>query len=170
MKRSVLFASLIFLSIFAAHTGLAQKTGVTDIVRKSFTAKYPGAAGSKWISEADTLFEASFKFKGKDLTARFDQDGRWLKTKTVLGSKELPAGVSAGIKQSSPGFKVKGAAKVESPKTGVRYEVVVKKGRKNLELELTPDGLLVRKTDLNAEAAKAKGKDKAKSAEAEIDK
>ena len=158
------------MSIFPAHRAIAQNTGVSDLVKKAFSAKYQGASGSKWINEADTLFEASFKFKGKDLTARFDQDGRWLKTKTILGSKELPTGVSAGIKQSAPGFSVKGASKVESPKTGVRYVVIAKKGRKNLELELTPDGLMVRKTDLNAEAAKEKAKNKVRNAAAEADK
>jgi hypothetical protein len=155
MKRFVLIPCLLVLSLIFAMPSLAQKTDVNNAVKKAFTKKYPKATGVKWGSESANVFEAEFKLGDTEMTANFDQQGVWLETETGFTAKELPEAVTAGIKQSAPGFSFKEAAKVESP-SGVQFEVAVKKGKENFELILSTDGLLIKKIDLKEEKEKEK--------------
>lgn len=159
MKKSFFIPCLLAASLIFVLPSMAQKTVVTDAAKKAFKAKYPTAINVKWGSESASELEAEFKLKDKDMSANFSLEGKWIETESVLTAKELPEAVTAGIKQSAPGFSVKDAAKVESP-TGVKYEVAVKKGKTNLELVLSPDGLLIKKVDLKEEKEKGKEKEK----------
>ncbi len=154
MNRSILITCTLALSIILGLPAMAQKPVITDAAKKALTAKYPKATGVKWGSESATVFEAEFKIGDKVISANFDPQGKWLETETGYTAKELPEAVTAGIKQSAPGFTVKEAAKVESPTDGVKYEVAVKKGKENFELILSTDGLLIKKIDLKVEKEK----------------
>jgi hypothetical protein len=150
MKRFVFFPCVFALSLILAVPVMAQKKEIPDAAKKAFAMKFPAATGIKWGSESKTEFEAEFKLNGKEMSANFDPQGKWLETESELSPKELPAAVATAVKTSNPGCAVKEAAKVETP-AGTTFEVVIKMGKDGYELVLSPDGKLVKKVDLKEE-------------------
>lgn len=114
---------LIACVIMASVSCFAQKD-IPVPVKESFTKNFPGVTVKKWGKE-DGNYEANFTKEGKSMSATFDAKGEWLETEIDIEISELPAAVTAYVKEHCKGAAIKEAAKLTTPK-GDMYEAEVK--------------------------------------------
>jgi hypothetical protein len=79
------------------------------------------------------------------MSASFDKTGKWLETETEVSSKELPAAVTASLKNEFPGYKTGEMSLVENPVLK-GYEVSLKKEGSSLEVIFDINGAVLKKT------------------------
>ena len=109
--------------------------------------KFPAAQNVKWGKEEDNEWEAEFKMNGKEMSASYDNSGKWLETETEISSKDLPATISAAIKIEFSGYKTGEMSLVENPVLN-GYEIALKKGESSLEVIFDINGTVLKKTVL----------------------
>ena len=81
------------------------------------------------------------------MASNFDQSGKWIVTETEIKSSELPAAVTASLGKELPGYKIDESEKVETADKGTYYEVVMKKGKSIMEVEISGDGKVMKKEE-----------------------
>jgi hypothetical protein len=140
MKSSYFLATL-FLMIFFSACG--QKNPPEN-VRKEFSQRYSDAKSVKWDSEETDEWEAEFKINGKEMSACFDNSGRWLETEEEVSEKELPAAVINTLKNEFPGFKTGETSTIETPEMK-GYEFGLKKKQTEITVIISPDGTVLKK-------------------------
>jgi Putative beta-lactamase-inhibitor-like, PepSY-like len=139
---SILFVVFIIFSASA----ISQKSAPENI-KKEFARKYPAAQNVKWGSEEANEWEAEFKMNGKEMSASYDNAGKWLETETGVALKELPAAVTSAIKKEFAGYKTGEMSIIESP--GLKgYEIALKKGETALEVIFDNNGIVLKKTEV----------------------
>jgi hypothetical protein len=146
MKKLIIL-SVMFLAIGVIAYG--QKN-VPQPVNTSFSQKYPAAQSVKWASEEANEWEAEFKLNDKEMTASFDNAGKWLESETEIAAKELPASVSGTIAKEFVGFKTDEISILETPELK-GFEVGLKKGEIVLEVVLDNTGKVIKKSDVSKE-------------------
>lgn len=139
---------LLLIAAFGSISTNAQKISsdkVPAAVTSSFKTKFPEVVNAEWeMEKAD--YEASFKKNGVEMSANFDNEGKWLETETEIKVSALPAAVSATLKKDFADYKVDEACKVESVKDGNCYEVEVEKGKESFDVLISTDGKVLSKT------------------------
>jgi hypothetical protein len=144
----------LLTTVLISHSALAQKIAAGKVpaaVHSAFKKMFPDAAKTSWEIENTKEFEAGFKLKGKELSANFDNTGKWLETETEIKISALPASVSNAIKKDFAGFNIKEASKIESAKNGNCYEAEIEKGKDSFDVLFTHDGKFLSKTINNKE-------------------
>ena len=140
-------AALSSAAISATEKELPKKE-VPQAVREAFQKAYPGAKGAKYSKESEdgkTLYEVEFKEKGKEIEAVYKADGSLYETEEEIDIRDLPEQIVQAIKKAHPEAVLKEAEKITGSDGKPRgYEVEVKVGKKELELELTADGNIVK--------------------------
>jgi hypothetical protein len=139
MKKEIIclvVALLLGLSSFC-------QVKVPDAVKTAFNNKFPGASGLKWEKESKTEVEANFKINGADVSANFKLDGSWVETETTIPVSELPAAVANAVNTKYQGAVYGRTEKIEKPGK-ILYEVNITVNGKKKELELDPDGAIVK--------------------------
>jgi len=142
--------SLLSLACFIfsfATIGCSQKITEKDLpaqVKTAFNNKFPGATHIKWEKENKKEFEANFKMNNAEVSANFGLDGTWVETETTIPSSELPAAVTDAVKTKFPGAVYGITEKIEKPGAKILYEVNLTVNGKKKELELSPDGIIVK--------------------------
>jgi hypothetical protein len=142
--------SLLSLACFIfsfATIGCSQKVNEKDVpgaVKTAFTNKFPGASEVKWEKENKSELEASFKMNNSDISANFKLDGSWVETETTIPASELPATVINTVNTKFPGAVYGRTEKIEKPGNKIFYEVNITMKGKKKELELNPDGVIVK--------------------------
>ena len=117
---------------------------VPDAVKLTFTTKFPGASEVKWEKENKNELEANFKMNGTEVSANFSLDGTWVETETTIPANELPAPVTNAVTAKYPGAVYERTEKIDKPGGKILYEVNIIVNRKKKELELDPNGVLVK--------------------------
>ena len=140
-----IFILFVVFSLLSA-SAICQKS-VPENVKKEFTGKFPTAQNVKWGSEEDNEWEAEFKMNGKEMSSSYDNSGKWLETETEISSKELPAAVTASLKNEFAGYKTGEMSFVESTELK-GYEISLKKGESSLEVVFDNNGVVLKKTDV----------------------
>lgn len=117
---------LLALALTVTVAVIAQKTGVApDAVKTAFTKAYPGATKIKWEKE-DGNYEVSFTLNGQEGSALYDPRGGLVESEQEMKVTDLPAVVTAYLKEHYKGVKVKGAAKITKAGGTVNYEAEIK--------------------------------------------
>jgi hypothetical protein len=145
--KKLFFLSVIFVAFCVIACG--QKN-VPQPVNKAFSQKYPAATSVKWASEEANEWEAEFRFSGKEMTASFDNSGKWLESETEIAEKELPAAVSATMAKEFAGYKTDEISMLDTPELK-GFEVGLKKGETVLEVVLDNAGKVLKKNDVSKE-------------------
>ena len=135
MKNLIILLSLLFGTVFIAN---GQKE-TPEAVKKAFTQTFPAAKSVKWTSETDNEWEAEFAMNGKEMSASYDNSGKWLETETEISSKDLPAAVSAALTKEFAGYKTGEMSLIENPELK-GYEIALKKGGTTLEAVIDGNG------------------------------
>ena len=79
-----------------------------------------------------------------DVSANFGLDGTWVETETTIPSSELPVAVTNAVNTKYPGAVYGRTEKIEKPGGKILYEVNITVNNKKKELELNPEGVIVR--------------------------
>jgi hypothetical protein len=148
MKTSILImaaALLISLNFYGQE--------VKDLpagVKTAFIQKFPNATGVKWGKENAKEWEAEFKMDGKDYSANFDNAGGWMETEYKINNKEIPASVTTSIGKEFAGYKIDESEVSETDK-GKVYEIVLTRGKEEIEVVYGLDGQLISKEPVKEE-------------------
>ena len=137
-----------------SNAACAQKISADKVpaaVTSAFKAKFPNATKTNWEMENANEYEAGFKLNGEEVSANFDNTGKWLETETEIKVSALPAAVQAALTKDFAGFKIEEASKIESAKDGNCYEAEIEKGEETFDVLFSPDGKMLSKTKLEKE-------------------
>lgn len=117
---------LLALALIVTVAVIAQKKGgATDAAKAAFTKAYPGATKVKWEKE-DGNFEVSFTLNGQEASAIYDAKGGLVESEQELKVTNLPAVITAYMREHYKGISVKGAAKITKAGGTVNYEAAIK--------------------------------------------
>jgi hypothetical protein len=133
MKKSILVITVLAFGLFAC--GQTPPKSVTD----NFSKKFASANKIKWGMEDENEWEAEFKMDGKEMSASFDKEGKWMATEAKLNEKELPANVLKAVKAAYADWKIESVESIETPEMK-GYELEIEKGKEELEIQVTADG------------------------------
>ena len=111
MKRIIY---LLLIAALISNMGCAQKIAtdkVPTVVTSAFKAKFPNATKTSWEMENANEYEAGFKQNGDEVSANFDNTGKWLETETEIKISALPVAVQNALSKDFAGFKIEEASK-----------------------------------------------------------
>ena len=124
-------------------TACGQKN-IPENIKKEFSQKFADARSVKWDSEKSNEWEAEFKINGKEMTACFDNTGKWLETEAEVTSKELPSAVTETLKNEFPGYKVRESSTIENPEMK-GFEIGLKNKGAEMTVIIGADGIVLKK-------------------------
>ena len=144
MKKSIFVIAVLAISLVACSQ--TPPKPVTD----NFNSKFAGATKVKWDQEEENEWEAEFKMNGHEMSASFDNAGKWLETESELKKSDLPESVLSAVNLEFDGWKIEGIEKLESPEfTG--FELSVEKGKQEFEVQVSVDGKIISKKEVDEE-------------------
>lgn len=121
MKKIALSLTLL-ISVFL----FAQKLDTPPAAAKTAFAKaYPAATKVKWEKE-DGNYEVTFVDKGKEISAIYNSKGVLLESELEMKTTDLPAVITAYMKEHYKGIVIKGAAKITKADGNINYEAAIK--------------------------------------------
>src|SRR5258706_8662481 len=129
MTKSIL--AVLSVLLFSAMTFAGAPPAS---VQKAFEQKFPGAEKVKWDKENAHEYEASFKWNKAKYSANFTNTGEWLETEMAIAFKELPDKVKIAFNTAHTVGTAKGAAKIETSKGVIKYEVEYRPAYKTYEV------------------------------------
>ncbi len=135
MKQSLVIVAVLAFS-FAACSQTPPKS-VTD----NFNSKFSGATKVTWDQEEENEWEAEFKMNGTEMSVSFDNAGTWLETEKEIKLKDLPSSVANSVKDHYSGYKFGEIAELQKPGFS-GYEIGLKKGEEELEIQVNPNGTI----------------------------
>lgn len=151
MKRIIYLLLIVAQMSNAAHAQKISANKVPAAITSAFKAKFPNATKTRWEMENANEYEAGFKLKGEEVSANFDNTGKWLETETEIKVTALPASVKTALSKDFAGFKINEASKIESLKNGNCFEAEIKKGKETFDVLFTADGKMLSKTKIEKE-------------------
>lgn len=108
--------------------------GTPAAVKTAFKGRFPTVTKVKFDKERSGEYEANFSLNGVKMSANFTAEGTWRETESEIGAASLPASISQAILAKYPKASIVGAAKIETPDKGTRYEADLKTGLKKAEV------------------------------------
>lgn len=149
LSISIILGLVSFSSTaFAAEEKDVGKHQVPRAVHEAFQKAYPNAKEVKYkeeISEGKAAYEIEFKEKGKEIEALYSPEGVLIETEEEIKITELPEAIVQTIKKDYPKATLKEAEKTIQPDGKVSgYEVEIKEGGKEIELELDASGKILK--------------------------
>ncbi len=140
--RKLIMAIAVLAFTFSNVAAKSEKE-VPAKVKTAFSAKFAKATDVKWDKENKTEWEAEFKMDGKEYSANYDLQGKWMETEYKITAAELPAAIKASIEKNNAGCKIKSAEISDTPKAKV-YEVTILKGKKEVEVCYDESGKIIK--------------------------
>ncbi len=155
--RKVLALSLptfVFVLLAAGASANAKEEKVPlDQVPKAVAdavkAKFPGAEltdAEKETADGKTTYEIGLEHKGQKYTVSATAAGIITEIERAMSEKDLPKAVTDAIKKKYPNAKIEGAEEATADNT-TTYEVIVKNGKKELELTLDASGKILKEQE-----------------------
>lgn len=145
---------LLLTAALMSNAACAQKIAANKIppaVSSAFKAKFPTATKTSWEMESAIEYEAGFKLNGEEVSATYDNTGKWLETETEIQVSDLPTTVQSTLAKDFVGFKIEEASKIENGNNGNLFEAEIEKGEEIFDVLFTADGSVLRKTILEIE-------------------
>ena len=133
MKKSIFIVVVLAISLVACAQNPPKS------VADNFNMKFQNATKVKWDQEEENEWEAEFKMNGNEMSASFDNAGKWLETEKELKKNELPEAVQNAFNTQYAGYKLDEASAIEKPDFK-GYELGIEKGEETLEILVTADG------------------------------
>ncbi|HWP01271.1 MAG TPA: PepSY-like domain-containing protein [Methylococcus sp.] len=139
LMAAVLGASLAIPGQANAGEKELRKSQVPKAVVEAFEKAHPNAKKVEFEEETfegKTAYEVEYKEDGREYELLYDADGTLLQKEEEIDVKALPEQISQAVTKAHPKAKIKEAEKVMKPDgTVTGYEVEIKEGRKELELD-----------------------------------
>jgi hypothetical protein len=140
MKNFFILVALFSMIFFSA----CSQKNPPENVKKEFSQKFADARSVKWDSEESNEWEAEFKINGKEMSACFDNAGKWLETEGEVSAKDLPSAVTSTLKNEFPGFKIGESSTIENPEMK-GFEIALKNKETELSVIIGTDGTVLKK-------------------------
>jgi len=102
MKKFILSIAAIAMISFGAR---GQNITPPKEVQEVFLKQFKTVQDVKWEQEVNE-WEAEFKIDGIEMSASFDNSGKWLETETELNKNELPAEIHKAINLQFNGWEI----------------------------------------------------------------
>ena len=133
----------MILAVFS-FTACGQKKDVCSKIKTAFEQKFPTAQKVKWDKENETEWEAEFKMSGKEYSANFTTDGKWMETEYEINKSEIPQAVKQTLDNEFAGYDIE-VAEISETKDGKVYEFAIEKDEIDMEVAISPEGKVVKK-------------------------
>ena len=140
MKNFFILIALFSMIFFSA----CSQKNPPENVKKEFSQKFADAKSVKWDSEEANEWEAEFKMNGKEMSACFNNTGKWLETEAEVRAEELPSAVTNTLKNEFPGFKAGESSTIENPEMK-GFEIALKNKEKEITVIINADGTVLKK-------------------------
>ena len=134
---STLIVALLSIFIFSCNQ---QNANIPEKVQASFDELFPVASEVEWEMEDENEWEVEFKMDGKEASACFTSEGKWLETEYAVES--LPETIETIINETYPGFEFDEIEMVESPEFN-GYEIELEKGEEEIEILVSVEGEII---------------------------
>lgn len=121
MKKFIFIVAIVICTI---STGFSQKHIIPNEVKTAFAKQYPNVTKVNWEKEKGD-YEAGFTVDKIENSVLLDAKGNILETEVAVEKTTLPAAILAYVTKNYAGKKIEGAAKINSTKEGVIYEVAI---------------------------------------------
>ncbi len=147
---------MLLVAATMSNVANAQKISADKVpasVTSAFKAKFPTATKVSWEMEK-TEYEANFKLNSEEVSANFDNIGKWMETETEIKVSALPTAIQSSLKKDFEGYKINEASKIESVKNGNCYEAEVEKGEETFDVLYSADGKVLSKTKVEGKEKK----------------
>jgi hypothetical protein len=135
---------VLTLGMALASAGLAQELSADKVpanVRQAFQSKFPGVTKVEWKLKSDKNYEAEFKLKDVEVTAKFDAKGKWLETETAIEQGDLTKEVRQALAKDYKGYQIIETQKLErADDKATLFEVHVENAEEILKLQFTESG------------------------------
>lgn len=132
---------ILLLALLATTTISFAQKNIPSKVLEAFNKDHKNISAVKWNKEKSN-YEASFKINGIDNSILFDSKGTILEKEVAINNQLLPKGVFDYVAKKYSTEKIKGAAKINSTKEGLIYEVEIK----GKDILFNKDGKFIRET------------------------
>jgi predicted small lipoprotein YifL/sulfur carrier protein ThiS len=143
MKNLILVIAIA--AIFSLQA-CGQKENVPAKTKASFTQKFPDATKVKWDKEEDNVWETEFKMDGKEYSANFDSEGKWMETEYEIKTSELPPAVKTTIDNEFKDYDIEEVEVSETP-DGKVFELQMEVDENDIEVAISPNGKVVKKSE-----------------------
>ena len=149
MKRSIMnltkkMLSLIMLSAIAILGSCSDdddnKAVVSEQV-KEFIAQHYTDAVIKNAEYDKGYLEVEIYHDARIKDVYFSSTDEWVATSWDVSAAELPAAVTAAVKESFPDYRIDDADYVDTP-DGVYYSIELEKGERDVYIKVAPDGTI----------------------------
>jgi hypothetical protein len=158
MKNFFILVALFSIIFFSA----CNQKNPPENVKKEFNQKFTDAKSVKWDSEEANEWEAEFKINGKEMSACFDNTGKWLETEAEVGTKELPSAVANTLKNEYPGSKIEESSTIENSEMK-GFEIALKNKKTKMTVIIGADGTVLKKESSEENKGEAVNKNEEKS-------
>jgi hypothetical protein len=109
--------------------------------------KIPGVTKVEWKLNSDKNYEAEFELKDVEVTAKFDDNGKWLETETAIEQSALTKEVLATISKGYKGYEIIETQKVErADNKSMLFEVHLENAEEILKVQLEANGPVASRT------------------------
>lgn len=133
----------MILAVFSL-SACGQQKNVPAKVKTAFEQKFPNAQKVKWDKENETEWEAEFKMSGKEYSANFSADGKWMETEYEIEESEIPLAVQKTLDNEFADYEIE-EVEISETTDGKVYEFAIEKDETKLEVAISPDGKVVKK-------------------------
>lgn len=144
MKKILLLLSIALIAgKCSAQTLTVDK--IPAAAANAFKNKFPNGSQPGWSKEGKDTYEVSFFNGKKRQSALFDNAGKWIETETETNYNAMPAKVQRAFENEFDGYQVQEVFEIESPDSGITYEIIAFKGAKNFAAIFSAKGELLKK-------------------------
>lgn len=146
MKNAIFIMACTIVFILQSCIKKSVEKGIPERVKLGFDEKFPGATGTTWRMENDLEWEATFKWKEKEYSANFSNEGKWLETEHMIMETEIPSNIRAILDQNFLNYRIEEPEIVETA-SGIYYEMEIETDKDVLEISIDSKGVLTREKE-----------------------
>lgn len=148
MKINLIAFAIMQICIIHAAAQKINSSQVPVVVQNAFLKQFPNAKAERWELE-DRNYEAGFDVKGMDWSALYFPNGICMETEEEIHSADIPTPVSNAISNSFAGYKTGETDKVTKNDGAITFEVVLQRGKEQIEVVFDPSGKVLSKENTN---------------------
>ena len=145
MKRTIAVASGMFVLAVGLYGQDIPEDRIPESVLSTFRTTYGTISDVSWERE-DDMFEAEFDLDGMEVSLLITPDGTIVATEQELPLSEIPASVRSAIQNLYPGASLEEGERITTHE-GMTYEVEIRSGGKEYELQFDEEGNLIGKEE-----------------------
>ena len=131
---------LVFILVISAFFTGCDSVKVPEAIQTSFGKTFPDAQDVSWKKEKPLKYEASFVINGTQMSASYNEDGKWLETSQTIKQLELPGSVQSVLDSVYSDYEVASTYRVEKPENNILYKVALKNGAVQKEILFSENG------------------------------